>query len=256
MRNTGICIFNTLPCRDVPSHKSQMSNQLLFGETYQVCDQQGEWLLIESDHDRYTCWISLHQHQPYDKAQQPHMRILDSPVVFIEHQYLSYKQLIPVFAGSLLADTFDKFWKIGDHTFFYPAIEKKTRSFSPENIRQLASLFLHSPYLWGGRSPAGIDCSGLVQVVMGMMNIPLPRDAYQQADEGQLVDFIHEVKPGDLAFFDNPDGQIVHTGIIINNEQLVHASGSVRIDRIDHEGIFHSEQKKYTHRLRVIKRVF
>lgn len=89
-----------------------------------------------------------------------------------------------------------------------------------------------------------------------MMNIPLPRDAYQQADEGQLVDFIHEVKPGDLAFFDNPDGQIVHTGIIINNEQLVHASGSVRIDRIDHEGIFHSEQKKYTHRLRVIKRVF
>ncbi|MCZ2443708.1 MAG: C40 family peptidase [Flavobacteriales bacterium] len=255
MSESGICIYNTLPCREDPSHKSQMNTQLLFGETYQVLDRHDDWLLIESDHDHYSSWITAIQHHPFENDITDLLSISDTPVAFIEHQYLSVKQLLPLFVGSKLPDRRDKIWYTGMHTFTYPDIKKRANTLSPEEVHRLSSMYLHSPYLWGGRSPAGIDCSGLVQVVMGLMNIKLPRDAYQQANEGKLVDFIHEAQAGDLAFFDNADGHIIHVGIMLNHEHIIHASGTVRIDRIDHAGIFHSELQKYTHRLRIIKRI-
>ena len=118
-----------------------------------------------------------------------------------------------------------------------------------------ALIYLNTPYLWGGRSPFGIDCSGFTQVVYRLQGISLPRDAYQQAEIGTTLSFIEESEPGDLAFFDNNEGKIIHVGIILENNHIIHASGKVRIDRIDQQGIFNKEKGQHTHKLRLIKSI-
>jgi len=126
---------------------------------------------------------------------------------------------------------------------------------SAEMLLKIARRYLYAPYQWGGRSPLGIDCSGFTQVVNKLVGISLPRDASQQVECGELVDFIELAQEGDLVFFDNKKGKISHVGILMADNKIIHASGQVRIDRIDHYGIYHEDKKKYTHRLRVIKRV-
>ena len=118
-----------------------------------------------------------------------------------------------------------------------------------------AYTFINAPYLWGGRSPLGIDCSGFTQVVYKLAGQKLQRDAYQQADQGITLGFIEEAEAGDLAFFDNDEGKIIHVGILLGQGKIIHASGKVRIDRIDHQGIFNEETGKYSHKLRIIKRI-
>ena len=134
------------------------------------------------------------------------------------------------------------------------ATKPSHNSFAQE-ILQVAKFYLNAPYLWGGRSVFGIDCSGFTQIVFKQFNLYLHRDAYQQAQQGELINFLEEAKTGDLAFFDNSDGHITHVGIIIDNNKIIHASGKVRIDFIDSQGIFNHELQRYTHTLRIIKRI-
>jgi len=114
---------------------------------------------------------------------------------------------------------------------------------------------LNSPYLWGGKNPFGIDCSGFTQLVFKLNGHKISRDASQQVELGSPLSFVEEAEAGDLAFFDNEEGKIVHVGILLDNQTIIHASGKIRIDKFDHYGIFHSEIKKYSHNLRVIKRI-
>jgi cell wall-associated NlpC family hydrolase len=114
---------------------------------------------------------------------------------------------------------------------------------------------LNAPYLWGGKTPFGIDCSGFTQMVYKLNGYHLSRDASQQATQGEALSFIEESEPGDLAFFDNEEGNIIHVGIIMENNYIIHASGKVRVDRLDHLGIFNPETQKHTHKLRVIKKI-
>ena len=132
----------------------------------------------------------------------------------------------------------------------------KTFNQKPKSdIVSTAFLYLNAPYLWGGKSPFGIDCSGFTQMVYKLCGYKLLRDAYQQSNQGDALSFIEESEPGDLAFFDNEEGKIIHVGIIMENNYIIHASGKVRIDRLDHLGIYNAEQNKHTHRLRVIKKI-
>ena len=100
----------------------------------------------------------------------------------------------------------------------------------------------------------GVDCSGFVQTVFKMLGVPLLRDAWQQQEQGTAVEF-PEMSEGDLAFFHNEKGRIVHVGIVLEGGKIMHASGKVRIDALTNEGIIHAQSGKQTHSLHSIKRI-
>ena len=110
-------------------------------------------------------------------------------------------------------------------------------------------------YLWGGRNALGIDCSGFTQMMYRIFGIQLPRDASEQVKIGETVDFLTEAQTGDLAFFENKDHKIIHVGMLMDNESIMHASGRVKINRIDATGIVSEEDGQHTHQLRIIKRI-
>lgn len=252
----GFCKLSIIPCRREASDKSEMLNQLLFGETYEVLEIQKKWIKIRSFFDQYESWICIKQYTPITKplfdelnANTPQFQY--EMIQVVEHQ----SQIFPIVLGSHLYGINNDILKVGEEEFRYEGAlcgAVKTKS----TIVQDAFMYLQAPYLWGGKSPFGIDCSGLTQMVYKLNGIFLPRDAWQQAQCGEVYSFVEESEAGDLAFFDNEEGKIVHVGIVLDNGRIIHASGTVRIDKLDHYGIFNEELNKYTHKLRLIKNMF
>ena len=253
----GICSLSIVPCRKEASGTSEMVTQLLFGETYTIAEDGEEWLRITTDYDNYPCWISAKQHTRITDADHKNLQTGTLSSELVQVISAADRNLIfPITIGATLPGIKNGKIKIADSEFLFEGQfsninEKK----NIEDIKQTAYMFLNAPYLWGGKSPFGIDCSGFVQIVYKLNGYKLPRDARQQVELGTALSFVEEAEPGDLAFFDNEEGNIVHVGIILENQQIIHASGCVRIDKFDHYGIFHSDNKKYSHLLRVIKKV-
>lgn len=256
MKN-GIATLSIIPVRRDPNHRSEQTTQLLFGETYQVLLAQNGWLQIKCCYDNYEGWI--------DEAQ--HFELLDKdfnningndPGIALEvvNSAASSYHAIPIVAGSSMPFFDGMNFKIVKEKFIYNGQALQADAKNITMLERIAMRYVNAPYLWGGRSPFGIDCSGLTQVVYKCIGIKLPRDAYQQAELGSVVNFIQEAQIGDLAFFANEEGRITHTGIIIKDNRIIHASGKVRIDKLDHFGINNEEKKKYSHKLKIIKRVF
>ncbi len=255
--NFGICSLSIIPCRKEPSSTSEMVTQLLFGETYTVVEDKEDWIQITTNYDHYPCWISAKQHTSLSDTNFKSLQsnTLSSELVQVVNQS-DNQAIFPVTIGATLPNFKSGFLNISNINF---AFEGQTSDSSVKKtikeIKETAYLFLNAPYLWGGRSPFGIDCSGFTQLVYKLNGYKLPRDASQQVEVGVPLSFVEEAEAGDLAFFDNEEGNIVHVGIVLENQQIIHASGCVRIDKFDHYGIFHSDNKKYSHMLRVIKKI-
>lgn len=255
----GICLLSIVPCRKEPSGASEMVTQLLFGEMYEVLEKTEDWLKIKILNDAYLCWLSVKQHFSIPEKVCQHLQQQTSVLCNELIQIISDKETelhFPLTIGACLKGVHAKELKIHTKTFkIEGAVTETPQHVNPKNLLKTAYLFLNAPYLWGGKSPFGIDCSGFTQLVYQLNGYQLPRDAYQQVELGTPLSFVDEAEAGDLAFFDNEEGRIVHVGILLNNQQIIHASGCVRIDKFDHYGIFHSDRKKYSHTLRVIKRL-
>ena len=253
----GICSLSVIPCRKEPAGTSEMVTQLLFGETYTIEEEGEDWLRITTTYDNYPCWISAKQHTALSEKEFAALKVsvLNTELVqVINHQTAS--SVFPVTRGAVLPGFKNGQLQIAGNTFTFEGSTCDTSiQKTIQDIKETAYLFLNAPYLWGGRSPFGIDCSGFTQLVYKLNGYKLPRDARQQVELGTPLSFVEEAQAGDLAFFDNEEGNIVHVGIILENQQIIHASGSVRIDKFDHYGIFHSDNKKYSHMLRVIKKL-
>jgi gamma-D-glutamyl-L-lysine dipeptidyl-peptidase len=254
----GICHLSIVPVRSTPSDTAEMVTQLLLGETFEILESKGGWELIQIAFDNYEGWIDSKQYIPL-QAEEFEAILGSAQVVSIEPIYQSCQsngEILLVPFGSTLPDFGGATFSIGNRSFSFTG---KTRLVSQKSdfpeIIKTSHLFLNAPYLWGGRSPMGIDCSGFVQLVFKVNGINLPRDASQQSLLGETIDFVSEVKPGDLAFFDNSDGIIVHVGILLASDIIIHASGQVRKDAFDHNGIFNSTLGRYSHKLRLIKRL-
>jgi hypothetical protein len=254
---TGICLLSVIPVREKPSDKSQMVDQLLFGETVKITDRLKNWFLVQNSGNGYEGWVDTNQirrisEETYDALEKETPVYLVDPYLKVNstegHVLLSLGSRLPFFDK-------DKFMVDGIQYSFEVKPETQHGKKSKEELVLLAQKHLGIPYLWGGRSYFGIDCSGFSEIIFRTCGYQLPRDSSDQAQVGKTIGFINEAQPGDLAFFDNEEEQIVHVGILLNNTQIIHASGSVRVDSIDHEGIFNASQQKYTHKLRIIKRI-
>lgn len=227
----GRCFLSMIPCRKEGNDRSEMLTQLLFGEEFEVLHQERNWSLIRTVYDDYECWI--------DSKQMERIEGLNNPDTFsVDVLKWSNEMSIWMPAGAVDPDG-------------------RNLEASPNSIVVNAMKFIGTPYLWGGRTAMGIDCSGFTQIIFKIHGLKIKRDAYQQILEGAEVDFLENAQNGDLAFFDNQEGKVTHVGIVfIENAQtkIIHASGHVRVDKLDHQGIFNSDFNKYTHNLKAIRR--
>ncbi|RZJ78356.1 MAG: hydrolase [Flavobacterium sp.] len=257
MKNYHLCRLAIAPLRKEASDRSEIVSQLLFGDRVDVLEITEKWCLVKTLHDDYEGWMDYKQLKKITEVkyndEQSYQNLtalqLDNTLVASNgtKYYLSPGSTLPFYSNG--------FCFIGDEKFEVvsaPVIPNKETFTS--NIEATAKFFENAPYLWGGRTLFGIDCSGFVQIVYKLNGIALRRDASQQAEDGTLVDFLESAQLGDLAFFDNESGKITHVGLMLNNSTIIHAAGKVRIDAIDNQGIYNAELGKYTHKLRIIKR--
>lgn len=253
----GICSLSVIPCRKEPASTSEMVTQLLFGETYTIVEEGEDWIQVTTNFDNYPCWISAKQHTRITNTDFKSLvtNTLSSELVQVVSN-TNTNSVFPLTIGATLPNFNKGRFKIGDveYVFEGQAVDGNIKK-TVNDLKATAYLFLNAPYLWGGRSPFGIDCSGFTQLVYKLNGYQLPRDASQQVELGTPLSFVEEAEAGDLAFFDNEEGNIVHVGMVLENQQIIHASGCVRIDKFDHYGIFHSDNKRYSHMLRVIKKI-
>ncbi len=266
----GICLQNIIPVRSDPNHRSEMMTQVLFGELYRVLEKHSNWLKIKLSYDDYEGWIEEKQHSSLDETEFISLSNAETPCSLDLVQLISNetrKSVFPIVLGSSLPGIEEFRFRVRDEHYVFDGqlsqISELEEAEIPQDIDDIkqamihdAMLYLHAPYLWGGRSPFGIDCSGLIQMVFKLKNVSMLRDTSQQSGQGEVVGLLEEAEPGDVAFFDNAEGQIIHTGLIIDRNRILHASGKVRIDTLDHEGIFNAEIQQYTHKLRLIKRIY
>lgn len=245
----GICDLSIVPLRLEASDTSEMVSQLLYGDYFKVLEKRKTWSRIRLAFDNYEGWIDNKQY--HEISEQDYIQLdKESPILssdLLEFVKDQSDKLLTIPMGSSL-----NFIKQMNHHYdgnFVSGIKSKS------NLIETAFNYLNAPYLWGGKTPFGIDCSGFTQMVYKLNGYNLFRDASQQARQGEALSFIEESEPGDLAFFDNNEGDIIHVGIIMENNYIIHAHGKVRIDRLDHSGIYNVDRKMHTHKLRVIKKI-
>lgn len=252
----GIATLSNIPMRKEANHRSEMVSQLLFGETYQVLSKSKSWLYIKCLYDDYEGWIDDTYHNPIlDKDKASLLNSQYSVALDIVNTAATEGGSTPIVAGSTLPQFDGLNFRIGKEKYVYNGQALQQGQSNLGLVEKLAMRYLNAPYMWGGRSPFGIDCSGFTQVIFKSLFVPLKRDAYQQAEQGRVVNFVEESQAGDLAFFANEADKIIHVGIVMKDRMIIHASGRVRIDKLDHFGIFNTDRKKYSHQLKIIKRV-
>jgi len=256
---TGIVNLPLVPLRGSDTESSEMTSQLLFGECVEVIKTRDQQFLLRNLADNYVGWVDKKMIRILNKHEQQSLSELNvhcvcTPLIEGRNTETGEKLLLP--GGSKLHFQEGSELNVHNKTFFFDPIHFSEQvDKTGASLVRLAKQYLNAPYLWGGKSIMGIDCSGLVQVVFSMCGIQLPRDASQQVELGKVIDFLYEVKPGDLAFFENGEGEIVHVGILLNSHQIIHASGCVKIETIDSQGIISEFTDKYSHNLRVVKRI-
>lgn len=247
--NFGLCNLSIAPLRAEASDTSEMVSQVLYGETFKVLEIRKKWSRVRLSFDSYEGWIDNKQYLIL--SEEDFKNLENQPDNLSTHLVdiitTSENELLSICMGSSLraAAYLGHLYEGSSISGVQPKAE----------LIETAQLYLNSPYIWGGKTPFGIDCSGFTQMVYKLNGYKLLRDASQQATQGDSLSFIEESEPGDLAFFDNEEGFITHVGIIMEDNYIIHAHGKVRVDRLDHSGIFNYEKRKHTHKLRVIKRI-
>ncbi|RYG12678.1 MAG: hydrolase [Chitinophagaceae bacterium] len=253
----GICRIAVAPLRAEPSDRAEIVSQLLFGDHVEIIQKEERWWLIQNGYDGYQGWMDFRQLAAISQEQFIEMQDCNllAPLSFTNVLTAADGSFYHLSPGSNLPYLADKYCFAGAEKFKlnFDPYDKSKAEFKTY-IEETAKFFQNIPYLWGGRHLFGLDCSGFVQTVFKMLNIKLNRDASQQAEQGELVGFLAEVKPGDVAFFDNAEGRITHVGIMLSPNEIIHSSAKVKIDPIDDQGIFNRELGVYSHKLRIIKR--
>ena len=232
----AVCTVTVAPVRAEAADKSEIVTEILFGESFDVLEVQKNWTKIKMHFDGYEGWMDTQQYRAISENDLQSRKVTTITEAF----------------SSVMMNDGRTLLSMGSEVEF-PAVASRRSHDMRESIALTAQEFLNVPYLWGGKSFFGVDCSGFTQLVFKIHNVKLPRDAYQQAETGEALTFVEEAQPGDLAFFENSEGRIIHVGIMLQDQKIIHASGKVRIDTLDSSGIFNKELNKHTHKLRFVR---
>jgi hypothetical protein len=252
-----VCCVPVSPLRANPSHKAEMVSQQLFGEkSYLIEKGEDNWTKIKLKYDTYEGWVQQSHLVSIDEEQYTKTDKELTADWVNEIDYNGHLMNVPMGCSLSACHKGFDFWRKNSVNFKGKIWNPEEVKTTPKLIKQIAFKFLNTSYLWGGKSVFGIDCSGFSQMVYKFLNKQLPRDAWQQAGAGEIVNFLQEAHCGDLAFFDNDEGRIIHVGLLLNENEIIHAAGKVRLDKIDSNGILNMETKQRTHQLRIIKRYF
>jgi hypothetical protein len=253
----GVCNLSVIPVRAEPSDRSEICTQLLFGDYFELIESAEKWVRIRTAYDNYEGWIDPKQFTGISQVifGKLHEQNYISGLLINQTLKLSSGEVINLVPGSSLPFFKEDHVYINDEKYEFSGVALKPDAAGfDKNVESAARFYLHTPYLWGGKSTFGIDCSGLTQMVFKQFGIKIKRDTWQQAEQGETINSLQDTRVGDLAFFDNAVGKIIHVGILLSDKDIIHASGRVKIDSIDEKGIYSKELEKYTHKLRVIKR--
>jgi gamma-D-glutamyl-L-lysine dipeptidyl-peptidase len=255
----GIAMHSIIPMRKEPGEQYEMVSQLLFGEVYQAITTEDHWIKIITQYDQYTGWVDRKLYKEvtestYSRMQEEIPAVQSALLMSIEPRDAPP---VLILAGSTLPGYNRKkdLIEIENEVFHIRWTFGEFGIKGLNTLNKTVGHFLNTPYLWGGRSIFGCDCSGFVQVVYKIHGIKLKRDSSQQAEQGDIVPSLAHARLGDLAFFADDEGKVYHTGLIISPDEIVHSSGYVHQDRLDEQGIFNIETQKYTHKLFTIRRV-
>lgn len=253
----AICQVSLAPLRSHPAEKSEMVSQLLFGETVSVHATKDNWVHVTCTWDGVSGWVDLKQIKRISDEEFNEYSLEQAMSLSLVEGLMAADHFIPLTLGAVLPGYDGLRCRLGNQSFQFSGsvITPNNTPITGEWIVKIARRYLHAPYMWGGRSPFGIDAAGLVQMVFKMAGMQLLREPMHQVTQGRSVDFTEQCQAGDLAFFDNGKGDISHVGIVLPGCHLIHASGKVRIDKLDHFGLFNPELNRYTHQLRIIKRL-
>ncbi len=252
----GICNLSIVSLRLEPKDQSEMISQLLFGENFKVLERRSKWSRVRAVFDKNEGWIDNKQ---YIEIEESDFNQLNECTNILAGELVDFltddqQNLIAIPLGATLPFYDSTILSIIKKKYTYEGITRSGK-LSKNLLIDTAFKYLNTPYLWGGKTPFGIDCSGFTQMVYKLCGYQLLRNADEQATQGDVLSFIEESEPGDLAFFDNNEGEIVHVGIIMKDNYIIHAHGKVRIDRLDHSGIYNVDTQRHTHKLRVIKKI-
>jgi gamma-D-glutamyl-L-lysine dipeptidyl-peptidase len=254
----GVCRLSLVPVRKETADQSEQVTQLLFGEEYEVIDstKDRKWLKIRIRFDRYEGWIDARQHHSISREYFDYITRAEFKITTDVTSSLLYnKNPLMILMGSVIPISSAELFRMEEQFAFNGEAKNIGQKREFEFLKNTALKYLNAPYLWGGKSPFGIDCSGFVQMVFRIAGYNLLRDASQQAHQGRAVQSYKESERGDIAFFQNSDQKIVHTGILFGDGKIIHASGKVRVDQISEDGIIHIENKTLTHHLAFIRRI-
>ncbi|PWV51786.1 C40 family peptidase [Chitinophaga sp. S165] len=253
----AITVVPVMPLRAEPSHKSEIISQALWGECSEIITTGTDgWVRVKCQFDAYEGWATFNHLEIIDEE------LFNAPYThytagWVNSVQLNGKQMhVPFGCAVKGAEHVTNWGKVKVQFEEQPVKRGNGDAVDTAALTAAAFHYLNTAYLWGGKSVFGVDCSGFVQTVYRTLGIDLLRDTYQQATQGVTVDFLQEARLGDLAFFDNPEGRFVHVGILLNDHEIIHSSGKVRVDPIDNQGITNIDTGVRTHKLRIIKRVF
>ncbi|HKK45957.1 MAG TPA: NlpC/P60 family protein [Balneolaceae bacterium] len=244
--------------RSKPSHAAQLATQAILGMPLRVLKQKGEWYLVQTPDD-YIAWTNIGGFRLMNKGEYDKW-VAAPKIIYLETIGNAYREpsknslkTSDLVAGNVLAldNTLDNYYKVrypDGRTGYVPRSEampfdqwKKSVELSRSNLVKTAKTMVGSPYLWGGTSTKGLDCSGFTKTIFFMNGWIIPRDASQQVSAGKPIDTsdgFDNLKPGDLLFFGHPatdstSERVVHVGMWIGNNEYIHSSGNVHISSVD-----------------------
>jgi hypothetical protein len=253
----GVCRLSVVPVRAAASDKSEQATQLLFGDHYEVTSYapNNRWCKIKINFDQYEGWIDIKQHHSITADYFRYLNKAEFKITTDVTSSLLYnKSPLVILMGSMIPISSSELFKMEEQFAFNGEAKNLGLKREIEFLRSIALKYLNAPYLWGGKNPFGIDCSGFVQMVFKICGYHLFRDCEQQASQGKFIETIDEIRPGDLVFFRNGEERINHVGILLEDDKIIHASGRVRVDHLNEEGILNLETKIYTHQFSHIRR--